>query len=91
MVSSEYIMRKETRLKHPLQVPPYLAYYGAVSNVSNATDYLRSAHHQCAVYREVLYDADASLWEHILLGNFQFTNHWGTGARLSSTLLFLPF
>ncbi|KZV67901.1 hypothetical protein PENSPDRAFT_635206 [Peniophora sp. CONT] len=60
-------------------VPPYLAYYGAVVGGDNATEFLRSAHHQCSVYREVLYDADASLWEHILLGNFQFTNHWGTG------------
>ncbi|VDC00100.1 unnamed protein product [Peniophora sp. CBMAI 1063] len=40
--------------------PPFIAYYGAVSGVSDAADYLRNAPPQCAVYREVLYDADGT-------------------------------
>ncbi|KAI0028451.1 Six-hairpin glycosidase-like protein [Vararia minispora EC-137] len=60
-------------------VPPFLAYYGAIEGSDNGTALLQEAYKQCSVYRSVLYDANPSLWEHIKLGSFSLTQHWGTG------------
>lgn len=55
--------------------PPFLAYYGAVK--SNLT-ILQLAFDQCRLYRDVLRSPNG-LWQHILLGSFNDTTHWGTG------------
>jgi len=57
-------------------VPPFLAYYGALTNNISV---LSEAHHQSEVYRAALYDGDAQLWEHIVFGDFQLNQHWATG------------
>lgn len=60
-------------------VPPFLAYYGALEGGENGTALLLEAYDQCKSYRAVLFDEDVSLWEHILLGSWKLTQHWGTG------------
>ena len=70
-------------------VPPFLAYYGVLSN--NQT-LLQAAYDQCRLYRQYLVDDDAGgMWKHILLGNFNDTGHWTTGEHpLPSPPLLLP-
>ncbi|KAK7695457.1 hypothetical protein QCA50_000093 [Cerrena zonata] len=61
-------------------VPPYLAYYGALSTGNESIALLQEAYDQCRAYREILRDADANLWQHIVLGTgIQDYTHWGTG------------
>ena len=58
-------------------VPPFLAYYGVISQ--NQT-LLQAAYDQCKLYRQYLVDDDAGgMWKHIVLGNFQDEGHWTTG------------
>ncbi|VDB88651.1 unnamed protein product [Peniophora sp. CBMAI 1063] len=60
-------------------MPPFLAYWGAMTGGANGTEQLKNAHLQCKLYREALFDADASLWRHIAGGSWQLNNHWATG------------
>ncbi|CAL1701354.1 unnamed protein product [Somion occarium] len=62
--------------------PPFIAYYGALStgDTSQSIDLLQEAYDQCRLYRDILRDADAGLWKHIVLGSGeQDLTHWGTG------------
>ena len=60
-------------------VPPFLAYYGATTN--NRT-MIEEAYNQIKLYRNYLRD-DSGAWKHILLGTFNDTGLWSTGACLS--------
>lgn len=62
--------------------PPFIAYYGALQGGSNGLDLLREAYNQCKLYRQYLSD-ESGLWKHIVLGNWQDNNHWGTGTYFS--------
>ena len=65
---------------HPevLQVPPFLAYYGVITE--NKT-LLEEAYNQCSLYRDHLRDKDAgNLWKHIVEGSYSDEGHWSTGA-----------
>lgn len=58
-------------------VPPFLAYYGMISN--NQT-LLSEAYNQILLYRNYLRDPNANnLWHHILLGSGTDEGHWATG------------
>lgn len=59
-------------------VPPFLAYYGVVSQ--NRT-LLVQAHDQIKLYRSYLLDTQANnLWKHVLLGTSgNDEGHWSTG------------
>ncbi|KAI0052597.1 Six-hairpin glycosidase [Auriscalpium vulgare] len=59
--------------------PPFIAYYGALQGGSNGEQLLQAAYEQCSLYRDALFDADASLWRHIVLGVGEDATHWGTG------------
>ena len=64
-------------------VPPYLAYYGALSTGNESITLLQEAYDQCRAYREILRDPEANLWQHIVLGTgLQDYTHWGTGMQL---------
>ncbi|KZT00107.1 Six-hairpin glycosidase [Laetiporus sulphureus 93-53] len=58
-------------------VPPFLAYYGVMTGNQSI---VQEAYTQIKLYRQYLYDEDASLWMHIVLGD---NNHdpgfWSTG------------
>lgn len=59
-----------------VQVPPFLAYYGALTNNQSL---LEEAHRQCSLYRDIL-RTDNGLWAHILLGNGTHDpGLWATG------------
>ena len=63
-------------------VPPYLAYYGALSTGNESITLLQEAYDQCRAYREILRDPEANLWKHIVLGTgLQDYTHWGTGMQ----------
>ncbi|KAG9006318.1 hypothetical protein FRB93_008807 [Tulasnella sp. JGI-2019a] len=61
-------------------VPPFLAYYGAVTG---NTTLMREAHHQISLYRAVLFSPNASVWTHIYspasANYFNDTYIWSTG------------
>ncbi|KIJ06485.1 hypothetical protein PAXINDRAFT_182676 [Paxillus involutus ATCC 200175] len=58
-------------------VPPFLAYYGAVTR--NET-LLQEAYTQISLYRNYLRDTHANnLWKHIQLGSGTDNGHWSTG------------
>ncbi|KAG9034980.1 hypothetical protein FRB95_012270 [Tulasnella sp. JGI-2019a] len=65
-------------------VPPFLAYYGAVTQ--NASLILES-YNQISLYRDALFSPNVSLWQHIYcpgaysssVNNFNDTGHWATG------------
>ncbi|KAG9038822.1 hypothetical protein FRB95_014371 [Tulasnella sp. JGI-2019a] len=65
-------------------VPPFLAYYGAVTN--NLSLILES-YNQISLYRSALFSSNVSLWQHIYCpgdyspvdNNFNDTGHWSTG------------
>jgi len=59
--------------------PPFIAYYGALQDGPSCNELLQAAYDQVRLYREVLYDGDASLWRHIALGVGTDPTHWGTG------------
>lgn len=71
-----------TRADFVYMAPPFIAYYGALQGGNDGTDLLRLAHSQCKLYRQYLTDG-SGLWRHIVLGDWQDNNHWGTGARRS--------
>lgn len=58
--------------------PPFIAYYGALQGGSDGADLLQLAYTQCKLYRQYLSD-ESGLWKHIVLGNSEDNNHWGTG------------
>ncbi|KAL4076573.1 Six-hairpin glycosidase-like protein [Scleroderma yunnanense] len=62
-------------------VPPFLAYYGAVTG--NQT-LLQEAYNQIKLYREYLRDEHANnMWKHIQLGSYGTDDgHWSTGAHI---------
>ncbi|XP_006457009.1 hypothetical protein AGABI2DRAFT_212258 [Agaricus bisporus var. bisporus H97] len=58
-------------------VPPFLAYYGIISN--NQT-LLMEAYNQIKLYRNYLRDSDAqNRWKHVVLGSGTDEKHWTTG------------
>ena len=62
-------------------VPPFIAYYGALTN--NRT-LLAEAYNQCRLYRQYLRNdspgsSTHNLWRHIVLGNWQDNGFWSTG------------
>lgn len=59
--------------------PPFIAYYGALQGGAEGTKLLQLAYDQCRLYRDVLFDADKSLWRHIELGSSSDDHLWGTG------------
>jgi hypothetical protein len=56
--------------------PPFIAYYGALQ-CSNSL--LQEAYEQVKLYRDMLFDMEAGLWRHIVLGKGEDSTHWGTG------------
>lgn len=68
--------------------PPFIAYYGALQGGAEGTKLLQLAYDQCRLYRDVLFDADKSLWRHIELGSSSDDHLWGTGAS-SSLFIFV--
>lgn len=62
--------------------PPFIAYYGALQGGSNGSALLQEAYDQCRLYRQYLRDPSTNLWRHIILGEGQDLNLWGTGNRL---------
>jgi hypothetical protein len=60
--------------------PPFIAYFGALQNDSGGLELLQIAYDQIRLYREALFDADASLWRHISQGSSEDIGHWTTGA-----------
>ena len=56
--------------------PPFIAYYGALQDCQPL---LQTAYDQVRLYRDVLYDADVGLWQHIALGTWSDPTHWATG------------
>ena len=62
-------------------VPPFLAYYGAMTG--NQT-LLQEAYNQIKLYRKYLRDQNANnTWKHIKLGSYGTDNgHWSTGAYM---------
>ncbi|KAF7981515.1 hypothetical protein HWV62_33081 [Athelia sp. TMB] len=78
-------------------VPPFLAYYGALT--ANQT-LLQMAYTQISLYRSYLLDTNAGgLWTHIALGAGADPGHWSTGngwaaagmLRVLGTILNTPF
>jgi len=83
-------------------VPPFLAYYGAVT--SNAS-LISTAYTQISLYRSYLLDTNVSLWRHIYVpesssaGAITDTGHWSTGngwaaagiLRVLGTIKYSPF
>ncbi|KAI9511275.1 Six-hairpin glycosidase [Russula earlei] len=59
--------------------PPFIAYFGALQNDVGGHALLQIAYDQIRLYRDALFDADASLWRHITLGSWEDTGHWATG------------
>lgn len=59
-------------------VPPFLAYYGVTTNNQSMVG---EAYNQIKLYRNYLRD-DSGAWKHILLGSFNDTGIWSTGASL---------
>ncbi len=57
-------------------VPPFLAYYGVISGNQSL---IQESYNQIKLYRNYLFDSNASLWHHILLGPYNDTGHWSTG------------
>ena len=47
--------------------PPFIAYFGALQNDSERQALLQTASDQIRLYRDALFDADVSLWRHIVL------------------------
>lgn len=61
-------------------VPPFLAYYGAIT--ANQT-LLQDAYNQISLYRGYLRDTNSSannLWKHVVMGaSGEDLGHWSTG------------
>jgi hypothetical protein len=61
--------------------PPFIAYFSITQGGDVAFGLLQVAYDQCRLYRDQLFDWDASLWRHVVFGTWQDNIHWGTGAR----------
>jgi Glycosyl Hydrolase Family 88 len=61
--------------------PPFIAYFGALQNDSRGNVLLQTAYDQVRLYRDALFDANASLWRHIAMGSMVDTGHWATGTQ----------
>lgn len=61
--------------------PPFIAYFAIVQGGDVAFGLLQAAYDQCRMYRDQLFDSDASLWRHVALGSWQDNNHWATGIQ----------
>ncbi|KAI0253048.1 glycosyl hydrolase family 88-domain-containing protein [Lactifluus subvellereus] len=59
--------------------PPFIAYFGALQNDSGGQALLQTAYDQIRLYRNALFDANVSLWRHIVLGSQEDPGHWATG------------
>jgi hypothetical protein len=59
--------------------PPFLAYFGATLGGPNGLWLMQYAYKQCALYRQYLRTPSVSLWQHVVLGNWQDYTHWATG------------
>lgn len=60
--------------------PPFIAYFGALQNDSGGLAIVQIAYDQIRLYRQALFDQNASLWRHIAYGSSEDIGHWGTGA-----------
>src|SRR6266567_4107607 len=60
--------------------PPFIAYFGALQNDSGGLALMQIAYDQIRLYRQALFDQNASLWRHIAYGSSEDIGHWGTGA-----------
>ena len=70
-------------------VPPFLAYYGVLTN--NRT-MLVEAYNQCKLYRSYLRDEATGLWRHVLLGRSgNDEGFWSTGESHSSPVFALRY
>jgi rhamnogalacturonyl hydrolase YesR len=70
-------------------VPPFLAYYGALSH--NQTLVLE-AYNQIKLYRSHLRDGQTGLWKHIVLGGEgEDPGFWATGVSFYLCLFFRLF
>lgn len=60
-------------------VPPFLAYYGVITKNRTIVD---QAYDQIKLYRDQLYDSDASAWRHIVGGSSGADpSFWATGEK----------
>lgn len=59
--------------------PPFIAYFGVLQNDDGGQALLQIAYDQIRLYRDALFDVDASLWRHVTLGSWQDSGHWATG------------
>ncbi|KAH9963384.1 Six-hairpin glycosidase [Lactifluus volemus] len=59
--------------------PPFIAYFGALQNDSGGKALLQTAYDQVRLYRDALFDSNASLWRHIAMGSMVDSGHWATG------------
>ncbi|GAA5994052.1 hypothetical protein JCM5350_004660 [Sporobolomyces pararoseus] len=57
-------------------VPPFLAYYGALTKNTSLLD---AAYDQCRLYRQYLLAPNIGLWRHIALGDSPDPGLWSTG------------
>ncbi|GAA5948394.1 hypothetical protein JCM3765_001405 [Sporobolomyces pararoseus] len=57
-------------------VPPFLAYYGALTENTSLLD---AAYDQCRLYRQYLLAPNIGLWRHIALGDSPDPGLWSTG------------
>jgi rhamnogalacturonyl hydrolase YesR len=60
--------------------PPFIANFGALQNDSGGLAIMQIAYDQIRLYRQALFDQNASLWRHIAYGSSEDIGHWGTGA-----------
>jgi len=59
--------------------PPFLAYYGALQGGRSGQSLITEAYNQVSLYRQNLFDANASLWRHQANGTNPDLGHWATG------------
>ncbi|RSH86461.1 uncharacterized protein EHS24_004717 [Apiotrichum porosum] len=57
-------------------VPPFLAYYGALTNNQTLLDL---AYTQISLYRDALRHSDTNLWQHTVYGGVVDSGMWATG------------
>ncbi|KAL1966900.1 hypothetical protein VTN77DRAFT_3644 [Rasamsonia byssochlamydoides] len=57
-------------------VPPFLAYYG---KVTNKPEIVKEAIHQCKLYHDILADKTTGLWRHVVGPENEDHGFWSTG------------
>lgn len=67
-------------------VPPFLAYYGAMSN---NVSLLEEAVNQCKLYQKYLSSDSSGALRHIVLGDWQDNGLWATGNGWAAAGAFL--